>query len=165
VALGIAQLEAGAATVGEDHPEPAPGGRHRHAAERLDPAETGVALRHPAADVAADLDHAVLGQRHLGDRRLLERAVHLGEQAALDAVAADDHDELARVVVEQQPGAVHPAEPAAGLAELVVERGAGLGGAVERAEQVDDHVERVRARREGLGHRLLYRPSGDVVTR
>jgi hypothetical protein len=60
-------------------------------------------------------------------------------------VAPHRHDELARVVVQQQHGALHRAEPAARLAEAVVELAAGLGRAVERAKQPDDDVERIRA--------------------
>jgi hypothetical protein len=164
VPLGVCQLEASAAAVREDHAQPAPGSRHWHAAERLDAADPRVALRHPARQVAGHFDHAVLGQRHLGDRGLLERPVELGEEPGVQAVAAHDHHELARVVVEQQPGAVHRAQPAAGLAEPVVELAPRLGRAVERSQELDDHVERVRARREGLVHLLLYLFPRDGVT-
>jgi hypothetical protein len=79
-------------------------------------------------------------------------------------VAAHDHHELARVVVEQEACALHRAEPAARLAQPVVELAARLSRAVERAQQLDDHVERVRALREGLRHPFFYRFSGDRVT-
>ena len=136
----------GAAAVGEDHAEPAARRGHRHAAQRLDAAQARVALGHPARELARHLDHAILGQRNLRDRRLLERAVHLGQEAGLDSVAPHHDHELARVVVEQQARAVHRAEPAAGLAEAVVELAARLRGPVERTEEPDDHVERIRAR-------------------
>ena len=159
VALLVGELEAGAAAVAEDHAEPAAAGRHRHAGERLHAAEARVALRHPALQVAGHLHHAVLGESHLRDRRLLERAVHLCKQARLETVAAHRHDELTGVVVEQQPGALHRRHAAARLAEAVVElapRGHALLS-VERAEQLHDHVECVRALGEGLafGHCLL----------
>ena len=71
-------------------------------------------------------------------------------------MAAHDDDELPGVVVEQEEGALHRAEPAARLAQPVVEVAPRLGRAVERAQELDDHVERVGARREGLLHALLY---------
>jgi hypothetical protein len=116
VALGVRELEARSAAVGEDHPEPAAGGRHGHAAERLDSAEPRVALRHPAGEVARDLHNPVLRQRDLRDRCLLERSVYLREQPRLDAMASDHDHELARVVVQEEARALHPAEAAAGLA-------------------------------------------------
>jgi hypothetical protein len=158
VALVVRELEAGAMAVGEDHAEPAPARGHRCAGERLDAAQPCVAPGDPALEVARDLHDPVLGQGTLRDRRLLERPVDLSEQARLEAVAPHRHNELARVVVEQQPRALHSGHAAARLAEAVVEVAAGgTVRAVHGAEQLDDHVERVGARREGLavGHCLV----------
>ena len=156
VTLVVGELEAGAAAVGEDHAEPAAAGRHRHAGERRHAAEVRVALGHPALEVARDLHHAVLGERDLRDRRLLERAVHLCEQVRLETVAAHRHDKLAGVVVEQQAGALHRRHAAARLAEAVVELAPGGDTLlpIQGAEQLHDHVECVRALGEGLafGH-------------
>ena len=118
------------------------------AGERLDAGEARVALRHPASELAGHLDHAVLGERHLRDRRLLERAVDLGQQAGLDAVAAHRDDQLADVVVEHQARALHRGEAAERLAERIVEITArGARTAVELGQQPDDHIQRIRARR------------------
>ena len=51
------------------------------------------------------------------------------------------------------------------LAQPVVEVAPRLGRAVERAQELDDDVERIRARREGLLHALLYLVPPDGVTR
>ena len=149
VALGVGQIEADPAAVGEHDAEPAPARRDRRARERLDPGDVGVALGYPAAEVAGHRDHAVLGERDLRDRGLLERAVDVGQQEGLHAVAPDRHHELARVVVEQQARTLHAGEVAQGGAKTVVETGAaGPGVAVELAKELDDHVERVGARRD-----------------
>ena len=80
VALRLGQLEAAPAAVGEDHAQPAPAGRDRRAGQRLDARE--VPRSAPGTQrrqVAAHLDHAVLGEGDLGDRRLLERAVDVAQ--------------------------------------------------------------------------------------
>ena len=103
--------EGPAAMVGRvDHPELS-AGRHRRAGDRGQVRQPG-ARRQPALELVGDLHHAILGQRDLGDLGLLERSVHLREQAGVDAVAAHRHHELAVVVVEQQPGAAHRSLPA-----------------------------------------------------
>ena len=65
--------------VGEDHPEPAPRGADRRAGQVGALRQLGVAGGHVLGQVAvaavhADLDHPVLLQRDLGDRRLVDRA-------------------------------------------------------------------------------------------
>ena len=148
VALGLRELEAGAAAVGEDHPQPAPARGDRRAGEVLDAGHVRVARGHPALEVAGGLHHAVLRQRHLRDRGLLERAVDAAQQIRPRSRGCPRHHELARLVVEQQAGALHARHVAQRHAEPVVEAGAaGAGVAVELAQQLDDHVERVRARR------------------
>ena len=130
----VGQLEAGAAAVGEDHAEPAPGGGHRHAAERLDAADAPRSARAPSAR----------GRRSPPPRG--PRTAPPGRSGVSSSVPyssasrpasrpwppTDDH-ELARVVVEQQAGALHRAEPAAGLAQPVVELAPRSGGAPSSA--------------------------------
>ena len=156
-ALVVVQLERLAAAVREDHAEPAAAGRHGGARERGQLGEVGVAGRHPALEVIGHLHHPVLGEGHLGDRRLLEAPVHAREQVRVEPVAAHGDHEPARLVVEHQPGAPHRRLAAERLAEAVVEAAAaGPRALVELGDQLDDHVERVGAR-EGA---CLRHPAG-----
>ena len=148
MAVGIGELEAPTAAIGEYHSQPAPAGGDGGAGERLDTGDLRVALGYPVRQIAGHRHHAVLGQRDLGDGRLLERPVDVLEQRGLEPVAADGDHQLAGVVVEQQPRAVHAGQVAQRGAEGVVEApSAGVGLAVELAQQLDDHIQRVGARR------------------
>ena len=142
LALLGGELEAAAAAVGEDHPEPAAAGRDRRAGDRGDPGEARVARRHLALEVLRGGDHPVLGQRALSDRRLVERALDLAEQRLVDAVRADRAHRAGRGVVEQQPGALHRRQPAERLADVVVEL-AGLGRGVELGDQAGEDLDRL----------------------
>src|SRR5262245_46974236 len=86
-ALGVGQLERLAVTVGEDHAEPASGSRDGSAGELGDTRQLRVPGRYVRGQIGR-LDHAVLRQRALCDRRLFESAVTVDDEVAVDAVAS-----------------------------------------------------------------------------
>ena len=142
-----------AAGVGEDDPEPAPAGGDRAAGQRRDPGEARVAGRQLAQQLAGD--DAVLGERPQRDRALVERALDLADQRLVDPVRADRADGARRRVVEEDPGALHPRQPAERLADVVVEL-AGLGRRVELGDQAGEDLDGRRMR--GGGFTLDGRP-------
>ena len=85
---------------------------------------------------------AVFGQRALGDRGLVERALDLADQLLVDAVGADRAHRAAGGVVEQQPGALHRRQPAERLADVVVEL-ARLGRRIELGDQAGEDLDGV----------------------
>ena len=95
------------------------------------------------------LDDAVLGERALGDRRLVEGPLDAREQARIDTVAADGADQSQRRVVEVEAGAAHRREAAERLAEPVVEL-TRPGRRVDLGEQSDHDVDGVGAKRWGM---------------
>ena len=159
--LVVGELELLAPAVGEDHSQGAPAGGHGGARERGELVEVRVARRHPLLQALGDLHHAVLRQRHLRDRRLLEAAVYAGQQVGIESVAPHGHHEPAALVVEHQPGASHRRLPAERHAEPVVEALAVRSRPLVHAgDELDDHVEGIGARRgRGVGH-AFFVPTG-----
>ena len=102
LALLLDELETAAPTVGEDHAQPAATGRNRRAGDGGDAGETGVAGWDFALEVLRCRHHAILGQRPLRDRSLVERSFELRYEALVDAVRADRANGAGRGVIQQQ---------------------------------------------------------------
>ena len=96
-------------------------------------------------------DDLIVDQGALGDRRLLDASVGMGEDLGLDPVATRRDDEAASRVVEEEDGALERGQPADRLADPVVKRGRVGGCVAELEQQPDDEVERVAAQRLGIG--------------
>jgi hypothetical protein len=149
LALAVAQRRAARSAIGQDHPEPAPGGRHRRADERRLAQQVAVLLRHLRRVVVADLDDAVLLERLARDRRRLHGQVRVLEDLELDPVGAGGVHAPAGVVVAEDDRAVHRGDPAGRLAEAAVEV-VGLAVDVRSRQKLDERLERVD-RDGGLG--------------
>jgi hypothetical protein len=118
-----------------------------------------------------DRDHPVLGQRPLGDRRLVECPLDLAEQSLVDPVRADRAHRPRRRVVEQRAGSLHRGQPAERLAGVVVEL-AGLGRLVELGDQAGEDLDclwvcgyrhlRSRTRRRPPGYPRTPRSGGEA---
>ena len=149
VALTVGQ-RAVVGAVGQDHAGPAAGGGHRGADQARVAQEAHRLGRQVDGEVAGDLQDLVLAQRALGDRRVGERDVHVGEALDVDAVRADRADAPQGLVVEEDHRPVHGRQPARRLAQPAVEAGGGLA-AVEREEQVGERLEGVDVDDASLG--------------
>ena len=124
------------------------------------PAKLRVARRHLALQPLGGRDHPVLGQRALGDRRLVERPLDVGHHRLVDAVGTDRAHRPAAGVVEQQPGALERGQPAERLAYVVVELAGDVGRPVELGDQVGENLDRL-----GVGRRVLAVGGSVVVGR
>ncbi len=140
VALGVAQRRPVGAAVGQDHAEPAVGGRHRRAHERRLADQVAELRRHALGHRARDLDHAVLDQRLARHRHRLDRHRDVSEHLERDPVRTRGADPAARAVVAEDHGAVHVGEPAGGLAQAAVERLAG-GVGLDAREEFDERLQ------------------------
>ena len=151
LALAVVEREVVAFAVGEDHPEPAPRGRDRRAGQVGALGQLGVAGGHVLGEVTlagadGDLDHAVLFQGLLGDRRLVDRAADPLHQLRRHPAGADRDHRPVGLVVQQQHRAPHRRQRHHRLAHAVVED-ARFGRLVEFGEQPDQHLDRPGARR------------------
>ena len=144
--LAVVEREVLAFAVGEDHPEPAPRGADRRAGQVGALRQLGVAGGHVLGEVAvdpvhADLDHPVLLQRLLGDRRLVDRPADPFHQLRRDPAGADRDHRTIGLVVQQQHRPLHRGQRHHRLAHPVVEDPR-FGRLVEFGEQPDEHLDR-----------------------
>ena len=122
VPVGVAELGRGHQAIGEHHSDRPSGGGHRraHKAHRLRE-QTRVLGGELAADVAGDLDHAVLAQCARRDRRRLDGHVGLGKLLEVQSVSARRTDPPTGRVIAEDDRPAHPCEMAYRLAQAVVD--------------------------------------------